>query len=226
MFDLRLKAVLALSLMVAACSGHPKPAGAPTGPYNYESVEAGVKIDSTVNVRYDADSTVVDEEVHIGQVTANIESRLDPKTFSARTYAIHNDPERNDPSISVTKDGASVNTTRGRAIVKAPVPGAPSWIFGNYASSFVMLPSLVRATKTRITNAYMPNVFRGKAFALKLFVIPATLKPPAEVPAADAAISLAPAGHRPAMVTVWYDPATSVVDAVTIGTGAPFVRKP
>ena len=224
---MRLKTALALSLTVAACSGHPKAAAAPTGPYHYESTEAGVTVDSTVKLRFDADATVVDEEVHIGQVTANIESRLDPKTFSTLTYAIHNDPERNDPSISVTTQGASVKTTRGAAAVKAPVPGAPSWIFGNYASSFIMLPSLERATRAHTTNAYMPTVFRDKAFALKLFVIPATQKPPAGVPTADASISLGPeVRKRPAMVTVWYDPVTSVVDAVTIGTGAPFMRMP
>jgi hypothetical protein len=223
-----LKAALALCLALAACSSQPKPVAAPTGPYRYESTEGGVTIESTVKVRYAAAATVVDEDVQFGHVTANIESRLDPKTYSAIAYAMHNDPEGEEPSIAVSAQGALFKTNTGALVVaKAPVPGAPSWIFGNYASSFIMLPSLVRATHLQTINAYMTDVFHGKAFALRLSVVPTIAPLPAGVPARDASISLGSAKtHKPAsMVTVWYDPATYVVDCVNIAGATAFVRK-
>jgi hypothetical protein len=221
-----LKSALALSLLFVACSIQTKPAG-PTGPYHYESTEGNVTIDSTLTVRYDADATVVAEDVHFGSVTANVESRVDPRTLSAVAYSMRNDPDGEDPSITVSPDGASFKTKiGGNAVAKAPVPGAPAWIFGNYASSFILLPSLVRATHPRNINAYMTSVFHHKAFALKLTVIPATEKAPAGVPVGDASLSLGSAIRKGgAMVTVWYDPATSVVDGVNIGGGTAFVRK-
>lgn len=222
-----MKGALALCLALVACTGKTTPAAGPTGPYHYESTEGGVTIDSTLTVRYDPSAAVVDEDVRFGQVTANVENRLDPKTFSAITYVMRNDPEQIDPSISVSAAGASFKTkTRGNAVAKAPVPGAPAWVFGNYASSFVMLPSLVRATHPRNINAYMTSVFHGKAFAMKLSVIPPTEKRPSGIPPEDLAISLGSARRPMALVTVWYDPSTLVVDGVNIAGGTAFVRKP
>jgi hypothetical protein len=221
-------AALALCLALAACSSASK--AAPTGgPYHYESTEGGVTITSTVNVHYGADAAVVDEDVKFGQVTASIENRLDPKTFSAISYTMRNDPEGLDPVIVVSPGGASVKMNdRGGAVVKAPAPGAPSWILGNYASSFVLLPSLVRATHPQALNAYMPTVFHGKGFAFKLSVVPTTPARPAAVPAGDASISLGRFNSRKRlpMVTVWYDPASSVVDEIDMAGTTAFVRKP
>jgi hypothetical protein len=200
----------------------------PGGPYHYESTEGGVTIESTVNVHYGADAAVVDEDVQFGPATAHIESRLDPKTFSAISYTMRNDPDGEDPSIAVSAGGASVKTNdRGGAIVKPPVPGAPSWIFANYASSFVLLPSLVRAANPRIVNAYMPTVFHGKGFAMKLSVIPTTDTRPAAVPTSDESVSLGSSNARKhlSMVTVWYDPGTSAVDAINIAGATAFARK-
>jgi hypothetical protein len=225
---MKMTATLALCIALAACSSQPKPS-APTGPYHYESSEGGVTIESTAKIRYGADATVVDEDVQFGHVTANIESRLDPKTYSAIAYRMRNDPEGEEPSITVSTEGASFKTnTGGRAVAKAPVSGAPSWIFANYASSFIVLPLLVRATHAKTVNAYMTSVFHGKAFALKLSVIPAKAARAAAVPAGDASISLGSANARKAipMVTVWYDPVSSVVDGVNIAGATAFVRKP
>jgi hypothetical protein len=191
---MKMTAALALCVGLAACSSQPKPS-APTGPYHYESSEGSVTIESTVKVRYGADATIVDEDVQFGHVMMNIESRLDPKTYSAMTYRMRDDPEGEDPSITVSTEGASVKTqTGGGAVAKAPVPGAPSWVFANYASSFVVLPLLVRATHAKTVNAYMTNVFHGRAFALRLSVIPATAARPAVIPAGDASIGLARSG--------------------------------
>ncbi len=176
-----MKPALAQCLALSACSSQPQPATAPTGPYHYESTEGGVVIDSTVNVRYDRDAAVVDEDVQFGHWTANVESRLDPKTFSAIAYTMRNDPEEEDPSIAISTSGALVKTkTAAQVLAKAPVPGAPSWVFGNYASSYIMLRSLVRVTHPKTVNAYMTTAYR--AFALKLFVIPTTAAPPAGAP--------------------------------------------
>jgi len=219
---------LALCLALTACSSAAK-SPASGGPYRYESTEGRVTITSTVTVRYGGGTAVVEEAVNFGTATANIEYRLDPKTFSAVSYTMRNDPEGEDPAVIVSPGGASVKTNdRGRAFVKAPEPGAPSWIFGNFASSFVPLPLLVRSTHLHSFNAYMPEVFHGKGFAFKLSVIPAAPPRPAGVPATDASIGLASAKARKpaAMVTVWYDPSTSVVDAIDIGRATAFVRKP
>ena len=221
-------AALTLCLALAACSNRSGSAPA-TGPFHFESTERNITIDSTVNVRYGSQATVVDEDVQFGQVTAHVEYRVDPKTYSAVSYAIRNDPEEEEPSLTVSPAGASVTTkTGGHAVAKAPVPGAPSWVFGNYASSFVVLPWLVRATRPQSVNAFMPSVFHGKATALRLSVIPPTAARPAGIPAGDASISLGPsnARKRPSMVTVWYDPETSVADSVSIGGATAFVRKP
>lgn len=222
-----MKAALFVCIALAACSSQSN-SSAPTGPYQYESTEGNVTIDSTVKVRYGSDATVVDEDVQFEHITANVEYRLDPKTLSAVAYTIRNDPEGEDPSIAVSANGAVVQTkTGGRAVAKAPAPGAPSFVFGNFASSFIMLPSLVRATHAKIFNAYMPSVFHGKAFSFKLSVIPVRDKPPSGVPATDASVALGSAVRAgKAMVTVWYDPTTAVVDAVNIGGGTAFVRKP
>jgi hypothetical protein len=224
----KILSALVLIVALAACSNASKSA-APGGPYHYESTEGGVTIDSTVNVHYGSGAAVVNEDVHFGPATADIENRVDPKTFSAISYTMRNDPEGIDPSVVVSVDGASVKTNdRGRAVIKAPVPGAPSWVFGNYASSFVLLPSLIRATHPRTINAYMPTVFHGKGFALNLSVIPATSDRPAAVPQGDTAIALgSPNGRkRVSMLTVWYDPETSVVDAINMAGATTFVRKP
>ena len=225
---MKITVALALSGVLAACSGQAKPT-APSGPYHYESSEGGVTIESTVKLRHGADATVVDEDVQFGHVTANIESRVDPKTYSAIGYRMRGDPEGEEPTITVSTAGASFKTnTGGRAVAKAPVPSGPSWVFGNYASSFVVLPLLVRATHAKNVNAYMTSVFHGKAFALKLAVIPTTAARPAAIPAGDASISLgsAKAGKSTSMVTIWYDPVSSVVDGVNIGGATAFVRKP
>ena len=218
----------ALCLALAACSNQVKPT-APNGPYQYESTEGGVTIESTVTVRYAAAATVVDEDVQFGHATAHVECRLDPKTYSTIAYTMRNDPEGEDPSIVVSPEGALLKTnTAAHAVAKAPVPGAPSWVFGNYASSFVMLPSLMRATHAQTVNAYMPTVFHGKATALKLSVVPSSAVHPNGVPAGDGSIGLGLAGarkHLP-LVTVWYDPATTVVDGVNFGGATAFLRKP
>jgi hypothetical protein len=85
---------------------------------------------------------------------------------------------------------------------------------------------LVRATHAKTVNAYMTNVFHGRAFALRLSVIPATAARPAAIPAEDASIGLGSAKARKSisMVTVWYDPVSSVVDGVDIGGSTAFVR--
>lgn len=224
---MKISAALAFCVALAACSSQPKPS-APTGPYHYESSEPNVTIESTVKFRYAADAAVIDEDVQFGSVTAHVENRLDPKTYSAVAYSLRNDPEGIEPSITVSSDGASFKTKTGRAIARAPAPGAPSWVFGNYASSFVVLPLLVGATHAKSVNAYMTSVFHGKAFALKLSVIPATPLRPTAVPAGDASISLASADPRKpiSMVTVWYDPVSLVVDRANIGGATAFFRKP
>lgn len=61
-------------------------------------------------MRYDTAATIVDEDVHFGSVTANVECRLDPKTFSAIACTMRDDPEGEDPSISVSAGGASFRT--------------------------------------------------------------------------------------------------------------------
>lgn len=225
---IKVTAALALCLALAACSSQQHPS-APTGPYHYDSSEGRVTIDSTVKVRYAADATVVDEDVHFGHVTANIEDRVDSKTYSAIAYTMRNDPEGEEPSITISTDAASIKTnTGGRAVAKAPNPGAPAWVFGNYASSFVVLPLLVRATHSQTVNAYMTSVFHGKAFALKLSVVRAAPARPAAVPVGDASISLSPPNAHKSipMVTVWYDPVSSVVDGVNIAGATAFIRKP
>lgn len=225
---MKISAALAFCVAFAACSSQPKPS-APVGPYHFESTEPNVTIESTVKFRYAADAAVVDEDVQFGPVTAHVENRLDPKTYSAIAYRLLNDPEGEDPSITVSSDGASFKTKRGQAIARAPAPGAPSWVFGNYASSFVVLPLLVGATHAKNVNAYMTSVFRGKAFAFKLSVNRAATAPrPTAVPAGDASISLGSANPRKpiSMVTVWYDPVSLVVDRVSLGGATAFVRKP
>jgi len=222
------KAALALCLALTACSSASK-SSASGGPFHYESTEGNVTINSTVDVRYDKGAAIVGEAVNFGTASANIENRLDPKTFSTISYTMRNDPEGIDPIVIVTPSGASVKTNdRGGAVVNAPVPGAPSFVFGNYASSFVLLPSLVRATHPRTINAYMPTVFHGKALAMKLSVFPSASQRPTTVPQGDVAIGFAPpsARKRVAMLTLWYDPATSVVDAINIGNATAFLRKP
>lgn len=219
--------LVAITVALAACTGQANNHTLPSQTYHYSSSEGRVTVDSTVVVSRDAGATVVAEEAHFGPGVTTIEQRLDPKTYSVISYAMHNDPEGMDPVITVSPTSAVYRLkSMPRTVARARVPGAPSWVFSDWASSFAVIPSLVHASGTKTINSYYPEVFHKKALASTLWVVDASGARPNGVPAVDASLGLAERTNRKAVISIWFDPTSFVVDAVNIGDGTAFVRKP
>ena len=222
--------MLACSFAIAACASS-RPSVFPSGTYAYASNVANVPIDSTVTVSRDATAIIVNEQytfVKLPNVPAvSIVSRLDPATFSVISYAVDNDPEGPDPSLTITPSGATYSVAGKKPVVqKAPVAAAPSWVFDtNRASAFAAVPAILHATGAKVINGYVPEIFKGSGMAWAFVPTDATVSRPEGVPAGDASLALAFHTRKMAMTTLWYDPATFVVSGVKIGNDTLWVRK-
>jgi len=218
---------LAVAWAFAACSPSAGTTASPAGTYQYESRAGNITAGSTVTVSFDSGAVLVSERARLGTFDGPaIESRMNPKTYSLETYTVTHDPEGDDPSIAVTAAGAKYVMKNADPVTKkAPVPGAPSFVFGDWVSSFVELPSLEYVTKAKTINGYMPDLMRGKAVAMTYYVVEPMVPPPAAARSGDAALALAWRPRGKPVVTMWYDPATFVVDAVDLGGATAFVRE-
>lgn len=218
---------LAVACSLAACAPKAQTGALPAGTYQYESREGNVTADSAVDVIADSGVVIVRERVRLGSFEGpEIESRLDPKTYSFETYSTAHDPEGDDPSLSIAASEAKYTMkTGGPVIAKAPAPRAPSFVFGDWVSSFVALPSLVHATGAKTINGYVPELVHGKAKAMAFYVVGARTTVPESAPSGDSGLGLAwRRGDKP-VVMLWYDPATFILDSVELGGATAFVRK-
>lgn len=219
---------LAFVVLVAltGCTAAPKASVLPSGTYHYASHEGGVNLDSTVTVSRGGKGTLLHEEAQFGAGAQTvIETRLDPKTYSVVAYSTRGDPDE-EASITISTAGATFDVkNKGIVAAKAPAAGAPSWIFESWASNFMPVPALLHATGAKRVNSYHSALFRGRVFVQELSVVAVTDARPDGVPSTDASVGLTFGHIRKSAIGLWYDPATFIVDGVTIGGGTAFVRQ-
>lgn len=221
---------LTASLALAACSS---PAGPlPSGTYHYVSNEAGVAVDSIVTISRDATAIVVHEDARFVKLPnappVSIETRLDPKTFSTNAVTIANDAEMENPTIAIAQNGATVTPPGKPSVTIPPAAGAaPAAVDTNWASSYLTVPAMVRATGAKTLNLFHTALFHGRGLATRLTVVSGTAARPDGVPSGDTPMGLAMGNTKLPFVTLWYDPSTDVVSAVQLGLNneLAFLRK-
>jgi hypothetical protein len=214
-----------LALATAGCGHASNVSPLPAGTYHYESLGEPDLNESAVTVSRDASGVLVREVAHFGP-SAIVETRLDSATYSVVSSSVREDPPMGDPSIAISRSGATYTLPAATRVTEnAPAAGAPSWIFGMFASFFTMIPAMVHATHATTVNTYFHEVYRGKAHSAKLYVVDRTARRPSGVSWWDASLGLAWQPDGKPAISIWYDPKTLIVDAVDVVDRPAFLRK-
>lgn len=142
-----------------------------------------------------------------GNSTLNLDESLTPAGYSA-VYSppgrtIHASLAFTGSTASEIADDGNTSFTLGANTKKFAV------LDGTMFSGFFILPSQLRAWNTQSFTAVSPMFGRGGAIA-----VDSALKAdrPKSVPASDVPISVS----DPVQFTVWYDPATLIVDELVV----------
>jgi hypothetical protein len=142
-----------------------------------------------------------------GSATLNLNANLAPTSYAA----IYSPPGRT-IHAALAFNGNTANET-GDSGSQAFTLGANTKNFavldGTLFAGFFMLPAQLHAWNTQAVTAVSPMFGHGAAMA-----VDAALKAdrPKEVPAADVPLSVS----DPVAFTLWYDPATLVVDELVV----------
>ena len=203
-----------LALILAAAAA--LPATPPEGAYSYAVAVAGNPAGkTTITMSRNGDGLQLAESASAsfggsdfaGTSTLNLDATLSP----ARYAAIYSPPGRtihaslafNGATASETADTGSASFSLGANTAHFAV------LDGTMFTGFFILPSQVRAWNSQAFTAVSPMFGRGTAIALD-----SALKPnrPAAVPANDVAMSVS----DPVEFTLWYDPATLIVDELDV----------
>jgi hypothetical protein len=219
--------VFAVSLGLASCSQ--APSVLPSGTYKYTSTEGSTTLKSAVTVSREAGSVLVRELASFSTGTPIvIETRLDPVTYSITAFSVTNDTSEDQPLIEIRPGEITYLPQSGKSVVvDAPVPGAPAWIFAEWMSTYMAIPAMMHAAGAKTLNVYYPTIFhvRGKTLAQTMTTVPVSMAHPVGVPASDVSLGLAWRNTQKPAISVWYDPATYVTDAVYLGDSLAFSRE-
>lgn len=177
----------------------------PDGIYRYAVIDSGQpSATSAIRVSRSAGDLVIEE--HASPMEENESSRrtLDPSTFALRSYTDASDGK---PYFTLTIDGNTATALRqGAPATKiSALPRAPFILFDYFIGAFFHLP----ATLHGVATSALSLVVLGGDSVVPLIVTAGSAKRPAGVPPIDASATVILDG---ATVTLWYDPATFVLD--------------
>jgi hypothetical protein len=203
-----------LALILAAATA--LPAVPPEGAYTYTVAVAGnMTGKTTITMSRTPGGVVLTESASAsyrgsdfaGTATLNLDALLAPAHYSA-VYSppgqtIHAAIAFNGPNATETADTGGMTFNLGTNTKHFAV------LDGTLFSGFFILPSQVRAWNAQAFTAVSPMFQRGGPITLDR-----ALKPnrPSGVPPADLALSVS----DPLEFTIWYDPATLIVDELDI----------
>lgn len=202
------------ALILAAAAA--LPAAPPDGAYTYTVAVAGNPAGkTTITMTHSGEGLQLAESASAtfggsdfaGTATLSLDGTLSP----ARYAAVYSPPGRtihaalafNGATATETADTGSASFNLGANTAHFAV------LDGTMFTGFFILPSQVRAWNAQAFTAVSPMFGRGAAIALD-----SALKPsrPAAVPPNDVAISVS----DPVAFTLWYDPATLIVDELDV----------
>jgi hypothetical protein len=192
-------------MLLGASAMQPVIAPLPDGIYQYTVIDSGQpSATSAVRVSRSGGNLVIEE--HASPMEENESSRrtLDPSTFALRSYTDASDGK---PYFTLTVNGNTATALREGAPPTAisALPRAPFIVFDYFIGAFFHLPATLHGAPTSALSL----VVLGGDTAELLIVSAASGKRPAGVPAIDASTAVILDG---ATVTLWYDPATFVLD--------------
>lgn len=203
-----------LALILAAAAA--LPAVPPDGTYTYTVSVAGTAAGKTTIAMSQGSSGPLLSESgsasyggsdFAGTATLNLDAMLSP----ARYTAVYNAPGRtvhaalafNGPTATETADNGAASFTLGANTAHFAV------LDGTMFAGFFILPSQLRAWNAQAFTTVAPMFGRSVAMSLDRAMKP---NRPAGVPAADVAIAVS----DPVEFTLWYDPATLLVDELDV----------
>lgn len=208
---------LAALAIPAAASAAPVPRP-PDGTYRYELRVAGVAAETgTVVVRGAPDALVVDDQTRIALqgVSAHAVARYDPVTLHPTAYAA-------DVTSPAGSQHTDVGVAPGKLTIRVPgqtvdVPADPSapleLIADNLTGTLVMIPAVVSSSHAK---SFTLAVLRGgKAYVANVVTAGPAPSRPDGIAAGDVSLTV----EIPSLSlreVYWYDPATFVVDDVSI----------
>lgn len=203
-----------LALVLAAAAA--LPATPADGSYTYTLAVAGTPAGkTTITLSHPASGVQLAESASAalnganfaGTATLNLDALLAPASYAA----VYDAPGRT-IHTGLAFNGAKATETADDGKAVFPLDGGTKHfavLDGTLFSGFFILPSQLRAWNAQSFTAVSPMFGRGGAIAVDQAMKPSR---PAAVPAGDASISVS----DPIAFTIWYDPATLIVDELDV----------
>ena len=193
------------AVLLGATATEPVVTPLPDGIYRYAVIDSGQPTaTSAIRVSRAAGNLVIEEHASPMEEAESSRRTLDPSTFALRSYTDASDGK---PYFTLTINGNTAIALREGAPAArvSALPRAPFIVFDYFIGAFFHLP----ATLHGAAASALSLVVLGGDTAEPLMVSAASAKRPAGVAAIDASTAVILDG---ATVTLWYDPATFVLD--------------
>ncbi|HEV2261600.1 MAG TPA: hypothetical protein VGR69_04860 [Candidatus Rubrimentiphilum sp.] len=195
------------------------------GTYRYTAMLAGAQAGScTITVKHSADTVQIGEAANAkyggASYAGNATLTLDPSLAPVSYTALYSPPGRSVHAAVAFKSNDAFETSDNGNQTFALNSGTQHFVLldGTLFAGFFILPAQLHAWNAPPVTAVAPMFGRSTTIAAA-----SSLKPdrPKTLPATDVAISVS----DPVEFTLWYDPATLIVDELDVpNQSASFIR--